>query len=324
MGDVYRRFRAAAVQAAPVFVDREATIADLDGRVANARNPEDSPKSATPRPWGEQSERHKTMLGSAPSPSRPARTPRFGCFELDLIAGCLRGRNGAEIALRPKSFDLLRYLACNLNRLVSRDELMAAVWPNVFVTDDSITQCVAEIRRALGGEGQALLRTVPKRGYILAAGPGRAEPPSPAIDPETRPPAMPSGGPGGETEPPRPAEGTDIAVWLRGLGLERYSAAFRENEIDAASLMRLTAQDLEGLGVTVIGHRHRLLDAIAALRNNGSQPTLGSANSPTAAAAGGGRLPAQSDWLQPHSDSEADWLGIGGVCRNGRNATSVE
>ena len=67
------------------------------------------------------------MHGSAPSPSRLGANPRFGCFELDLIAGCLRGRHGAEIALRPKSFELLRYFAFNLDRLVSRDELMAAV-----------------------------------------------------------------------------------------------------------------------------------------------------------------------------------------------------
>ena len=57
----------------------------------------------------------------------------------------------------------------------------------------------------------------------------------------------------------------DIAAWLHGLGLEQYEAAFRANEIDASVLPRLTAEDLKDLGVTLVGHRRRLLDAIAAL-----------------------------------------------------------
>jgi hypothetical protein len=57
----------------------------------------------------------------------------------------------------------------------------------------------------------------------------------------------------------------DIAAWLRGLGLEQYEAAFHANEIDASVLPRLTAEDLKDLGVTLVGHRRRLLDAIAAL-----------------------------------------------------------
>jgi class 3 adenylate cyclase/predicted ATPase len=57
----------------------------------------------------------------------------------------------------------------------------------------------------------------------------------------------------------------DIAAWLRGLGLEQYEAAFRTNEIDASMLPHLTADDLKDLGVTLVGHRRRLLDAIVAL-----------------------------------------------------------
>jgi class 3 adenylate cyclase/predicted ATPase len=57
----------------------------------------------------------------------------------------------------------------------------------------------------------------------------------------------------------------DIGVWLRGLGLERYEQAFRENEIDEEVLPGLTADDLKDLGVALVGHRRRLLDAIAAL-----------------------------------------------------------
>ena len=57
----------------------------------------------------------------------------------------------------------------------------------------------------------------------------------------------------------------DIAAWLQGLGLERYEPAFRANEIDAGVLPNLTADDLKDLGVILVGHRRRLLDAIAAL-----------------------------------------------------------
>ena len=58
----------------------------------------------------------------------------------------------------------------------------------------------------------------------------------------------------------------DTAEWLRGLGLEQYANAFRENAIDAEVLRDLTAEDLKELGVGPIGHRRRLLTAIAALR----------------------------------------------------------
>jgi class 3 adenylate cyclase/tetratricopeptide (TPR) repeat protein len=57
----------------------------------------------------------------------------------------------------------------------------------------------------------------------------------------------------------------DIGGWLRGLGLARYEAAFRENEIDAEVLPHLTAEDLRDLGITTVGHRRKLLAAIAAL-----------------------------------------------------------
>jgi len=64
----------------------------------------------------------------------------------------------------------------------------------------------------------------------------------------------------------------DIVVWLRSLGLGRYEAAFRENEIDETVLPGLTAEDLKELGVTALGHRRKLLDAIVALRSDKSAP----------------------------------------------------
>ncbi len=109
----------------------------------------------------------------------------FGDFALDCAREMLL-RNGVAIRLRPQSFAVLRYLAEHAGRLVTRAELFAAVWGHTVVTDDSLTQCLIEIRRALGDPAHELVRTVPKRGYIFelpvhpATGPvPRADPPVP-------------------------------------------------------------------------------------------------------------------------------------------------
>jgi DNA-binding winged helix-turn-helix (wHTH) protein/tetratricopeptide (TPR) repeat protein len=93
----------------------------------------------------------------------------FAGFTLDLSRGVLLAEGGAEVPLRPRSFALLRLLVLNAGRLLSRDAIMVAVWPDVVVTDQSITQCVRDVRKALDDETQRLLRTMPKRGYLLAA-----------------------------------------------------------------------------------------------------------------------------------------------------------
>ena len=58
----------------------------------------------------------------------------------------------------------------------------------------------------------------------------------------------------------------DIGAWLRYLGLEQYDAAFRDNDVDAEVLPELTAEDLISIGVASVGHRRKLLAAIASLR----------------------------------------------------------
>jgi hypothetical protein len=60
----------------------------------------------------------------------------------------------------------------------------------------------------------------------------------------------------------------DVVVWLRSLGLGKYEATFRENEIDETVLPSLTAEDLKDLGVSIVGHRRKILDAIAGLRTD--------------------------------------------------------
>lgn len=92
----------------------------------------------------------------------------FGEFTLDLTKGRLY-RSDHEIKLRPKVFEALRYLVASSGRLVGKDELAKAIWPDSFVTDDSLVQCVVEIRRALADTEQQLLKTIPRRGYIFSA-----------------------------------------------------------------------------------------------------------------------------------------------------------
>src|SRR6266700_1945745 len=93
---------------------------------------------------------------------------QFGEFTLDVVRGCVL-KAGEEIKLRPKVYETLKYLVENPGRLISKQELMQAVWPDAFVTDDSLVQCTLELRRALDDANQKLLKTVPRRGYVFDA-----------------------------------------------------------------------------------------------------------------------------------------------------------
>ena len=99
----------------------------------------------------------------SPTQARSNRL-RFDRYVLDLDRGCLL-LEGNEITLRPKTFAVLRHFVENSCRLVSKDELFAAVWPNLAITDDALVQSVGELRRALGNDGPRLIRTIPRRGY---------------------------------------------------------------------------------------------------------------------------------------------------------------
>jgi formylglycine-generating enzyme required for sulfatase activity len=94
------------------------------------------------------------------------RVLRFDRFALDLARGCLRVGE-QDIDLRPKAFEVLRYLAESAGRLVSKQELYDAVWPNVTVCDDSLVQCIRELRNKLGDDDHRLIKTVSRRGYLL-------------------------------------------------------------------------------------------------------------------------------------------------------------
>jgi TolB-like protein/DNA-binding winged helix-turn-helix (wHTH) protein/Flp pilus assembly protein TadD len=109
------------------------------------------------------------QAGSAANSAAPGSGQfRFDQYVLDLERGCLLAGN-EEVSLRPKTFEVLRHLVGNAGRLVSKDELIAAVWPSVAVTDDSLFQCITELRRALHDNDQRLIRTVQRRGYRFDA-----------------------------------------------------------------------------------------------------------------------------------------------------------
>jgi class 3 adenylate cyclase/tetratricopeptide (TPR) repeat protein len=94
------------------------------------------------------------------------RSLKFASFTLDLDRLCLRGPSG-QVDLRPKSFEVLRYLVEHAGRVGGKEEIIKAVWPDVIVTDESLTRCISEVRRAIGDESQKIIKTVPKRGYLF-------------------------------------------------------------------------------------------------------------------------------------------------------------
>ena len=95
----------------------------------------------------------------------------------DLSSESLRGPDGDTVPVRPQAFATLRYLLQNPNRLVTKTELMRAVWRGTSVTDDSLVQCIHEIRRALKDEHHAILQTVSRRGYRIVL-PEKNSPPA--------------------------------------------------------------------------------------------------------------------------------------------------
>lgn len=93
----------------------------------------------------------------------------FAGFELDEERARLRGPDGEAIKLRPKSFDMLQLFVTNAGRVLSKQDLIEAIWPKVHVGDDSLFQCIREIRTALGDEERQLIKLVSGRGYLFEA-----------------------------------------------------------------------------------------------------------------------------------------------------------
>jgi DNA-binding winged helix-turn-helix (wHTH) protein/TolB-like protein len=142
------------------------------------------------------------VRGSLPVDLQQSRWS-FGSFTLDLGRTELL-RDGQVLRLRPKTYDLLVALAGRPGTVFTKDELLERLWPGVVVTEESLTQCVYELRAALGSAGAGLVHTVPRRGYRFDADVRRE----------------PAGGPtqGGDVAaaPPPPPPRRGRAAWLIG------------------------------------------------------------------------------------------------------------
>ena len=198
----------------------------------------------------------------------------FEGFTLDLRRGCLRNQD-REVELRPKSFQVLRYLLENAGRLVAKDELIRAVWPNVIVTDESLTRRVSEVRFALQDQAQRIIKTVPRRGYLLAAPVsrpalepgGRAKPPEIAPAPLTRveaPASTASRGtdyrePGGASLDQRSAERRQLAI----MACEVVGLAALSTQLDPEDLGEVTSS-CHRRCTEIIGRHHGYLAAAPA------------------------------------------------------------
>src|SRR5262249_46241801 len=133
---------------------------------------------------------------------------QFEGYTLDVGRSSLRTAD-RDVQLRPKAFEVLRYLVENADRLVTKEELIQAIWPDVTVTDEALAHCVSEARQAIGDGDQAIIKTVPRKGYRLAApvlrvtAPGTAGVPPALFQRAGETPAAPRGVPPASESGPR-------------------------------------------------------------------------------------------------------------------------
>ncbi len=108
----------------------------------------------------------------------------LGACRYDLKTKELQDADGNSVPLRSQSAEVLDYLARHLGEVVSKETLIESLWADTFVTDDSLVQCIGDIRRALGDSEHKIVQTFPKRGYQLngeplTQAPAAAVPPAP-------------------------------------------------------------------------------------------------------------------------------------------------
>lgn len=201
------------------------------------------------------------------------QTLSFDDFTLDLARGCLL-RSSEEVKLRPKSFEVLRQLVENNDRLMSKAELMRGVWPDSFVTDDSLVQCLIEIRRALEDDVHRYIKTVPRRGYVF-----RAEVIS--HDLADRELVYAKDGQGGritfeeKEKEEQTFGGAEVVAAPQGKGTELLQRRLKRRKL-ALSALVVSALTLGTLGAYFLTDRDKAIDSVAVMPfvNAGGEPEL--------------------------------------------------
>ena len=141
--------------------------------------------------------------------TKPDGSISLGAFSFDPSARELRDAEGRVLELRRQSSDVLAVLARRPGETVPKDELILAVWKEVAVTDDSLVQCIGDIRRVLGPQARDCIQTVPRRGYRM----------------------VPTSAEGGAKGKPRP-RGTALLAGLAAVLLIAVLSAFWAREPD--------------------------------------------------------------------------------------------
>ncbi|MCI0356517.1 MAG: AAA family ATPase, partial [Acidobacteria bacterium] len=168
----------------------------------------------------------------------------FEAFRLDPANACL-WRGAQAVALPPKAFDVLHYLVTHPDRLVSKDELLNAVWPETAVTDAVVRVAIGALRKALGDTAQAprYIATVPRRGYRFLAPVTPAAPPAEVPSPASSPPPLAT------TQPWSPPPATRLLVGREAV-LSRLHAALAQARQGQRQGLFLTGEP--GIGKTAI------------------------------------------------------------------------
>jgi len=197
---------------------------------------------------------------------------QFERFALDLNRGCVL-IDDRTVDLRPKTFEVLRHLAGNAGQLVSKDDLYGAAWPGVFVGDDSLSQCIHELRQILGDTDRRLIKTISRRGYLLDAQPIAPATASPSVG-MSLPPAT-ANSPIKVISRPQRRTVAMVAICASIVVAAGVLVSFSDaGKPTVAAMMRHSAPQAENLGPAEDARRPAVLASAATSKNPPAYPAF--------------------------------------------------
>jgi DNA-binding winged helix-turn-helix (wHTH) protein/tetratricopeptide (TPR) repeat protein len=200
---------------------------------------------------------------------------RFSGFELDPERAELRRPDGSRIKLRPKTLEMLKLFVANAGRVLSKQQLMEAVWPSVHVGEDSLFQCIREVRSALGDEKRSMVRVISGRGYLFEA---QVETEVAALDAAVTGVAVPTAPEISPVSQPAPAEPDTVAASATNTPARRFFDLSRRRSAAFASIaglaMLCTAVAVWTLRPSIIFARGPATVAVTQIADAGNDPLV--------------------------------------------------